>query len=256
MPAAHEKRTIDVRGYQVLVGIGGNGPPLLYLHGFGDHDSWLELHERLARSFTVYVPRHPGFAGTPLPDWFQTAEDLAFHYVDLLSEIGVEHPIVVGSSLGGWIATELAIIRPALPRRLILVGALGLQPKNPPPDIFIMEPDEDLPFLFAAPRDAPAASGDAAEAFVGRWENLIPVARLMWQRPYDAKLPHRLHHVTAPTLVIWRGKDRFLPPSHGEMLAAKIAGARHKQIDGAGHLVALEQPSRLAEAVIAFAAEA
>jgi pimeloyl-ACP methyl ester carboxylesterase len=229
----------------------------LSLHGAVDARRWLEFHDRLAAQFTVYAPTHPGFGGTPLPGWVKETEDVALHYVDLVKSLSLEKPLVVGMSLGGWIATELAVFRSDLISGLILVSALGVRSEQPIPDLFITEPMEAVGYLFADPTKAIAllTQGDPVDGIVRMWEEQAAVARLTWKRPYNLQLRRRLHHVTVPTLVIWGGADRLIAPQHGSMLAHEIDGARLEVFDGAGHMVAIEQPARLAEAIARFAQE-
>jgi pimeloyl-ACP methyl ester carboxylesterase len=246
---------LDVRGTEVPCLVGGAGPPLLWLHGAGGSDTWSPAQERLAATFTVWAPAHPGFAGTPLPGWVRDVHDLAFHYVDLLATAGLERPAVVGISLGGWIATDLAVHRPDLLGPLVLVDAVGLRTDAPMPDLFIMEPAEAMGVLFAGgapPATAAGADGDPVEVIVRMYEEQAASARLMWKRPYDRQLERRLHHITVPTLVVWGGEDRLLPPAHGRRLASLVPGARYAEIAGAGHVVPLEAPERFAELVTDF----
>jgi pimeloyl-ACP methyl ester carboxylesterase len=237
--------TLDVRGTS-----------LLWLHGAGGSDTWSPAQDALAASFTVWAPAHPGFAGTPLPAWVKDVHDLAFDYVDLLDAAGIEQPTVVGVSLGGWIATDLAVHRPDLVRRLVLVDALGLRPATPMPDLFIMEPAEAMAVLFrnGPPGPPPGAAGaDPLDMIVRMYEEQAASARLMWKRPYDPQLEWRLHHATMPTLVIWGGDDALLPPEHGRRLAALLPDARLEVLDGVGHVVPLEAPEAFAHLVADFA---
>lgn len=248
--------SLDVRGTPVPCLVGGDGPPLLWLHGAGGSDTWSAAQEQLAATFTVWAPAHPGFAGTPLPAWVRDVHDVAFHYVDLLAVAGLDHPTVVGISLGGWIATDLAVHRPDLLGSLVLVDAVGLRPETPMPDLFIMEPAEAMDVLFAdgaPPMPAGAENADPIDMIVRMYEEQAASARLMWKRPYDRQLERRLHHITVPTLVVWGSEDRLLPPEHGRRLASLIPGARYEEISGAGHVVPLEAPERFVELVTGFA---
>lgn len=180
--------TLDVRGTEVPCLVSGDGPPLLWLHGAGGSDSWSPAQDALAASFTVWAPAHPGFAGTPLPNWVRDVHDLAFHYVDLIAATGLERPTVVGISLGGWIATDLAVHRPDLVGRLVLVDALGLRPTAPMPDLFIMEPADAMGVLFNGAPPTPPAGADAVDPvdmIVRMYEEQAAAARIMWKRSYD-----------------------------------------------------------------------
>jgi len=257
MAAGFRSQIARANGHEVPVQVGGSGPALLYLHGAGGAGLIGEFERALAESFTVYAPLHPGFGGTPLPDWVKATDDVALHYLDLIQALGIGAPIVVGHSLGGWIATELAVFRPASLERLVLVSAIGVRPEKPMPDLFIMDPPEMLGLLFADPAKAVAllpAQPDT-DFVVRRYEEQAAVARLAWKRPYNSQLRRRLHHITCPTLVVWGDSDRLIPASHGEKILAKeIPGARFRLIERAGHVVPIEAPRALADAIRAFAA--
>jgi pimeloyl-ACP methyl ester carboxylesterase len=234
---------------------GGKGPPLMLLHGPGAAGRWLEFHDRLAQHFTVYAPVHPGFAGTPLPSWVRATEDLALHYVDLIRTLELKKPLVAGLSIGGWIATELAVFRSDLISGLVLVDAIGLRPARPLIDLFIMDPMEAIQYLFADPARAVALmpQAEGVDGIVRMWEEQAAIARLTWARPYNPQLRRRLHHITAPSLVVWGSADCLIPPDHGRMLAREIEDARFELIEDSGHIVALEQPGPLADAIARFA---
>jgi pimeloyl-ACP methyl ester carboxylesterase len=254
---AAQTTQVRVRDYDVLLQSAGSGPPLLLLHGAGGAGMWLDIHARLAEHFTVFAPVQPGFAGTPLPGWVRGADDVALHTLDLVRILGLESPVVVGLSLGGWIATEMAVFRPESIRRLVLVAPIGVKTEKPLPDLFIMEPLEALPYLFADLSKAMALmpAAPTPDAIVRMWEEQAAVARLAWHRPYNPSLPRRLHMIECPTLLVWGGEDRFVSPAHGEMLVREIAGARLEVIPGAGHAVAIEKPEELAQKIVAFAAD-
>src|SRR5262245_37862395 len=99
---------LTVRGTMIQMAISGQGAPLLFLHGAGAAGRWLPFHERLAGHFQVHLPCHPGHGGSPAAEWIEHISDLAFHYLDLLDELGLERVHLVGASFGGWIAAELA----------------------------------------------------------------------------------------------------------------------------------------------------
>lgn len=247
---------LDIQGYRVPVQIGGTGEPLLLLHGAGGAGMWTPFHAALAERFTVYAPAHPGFAGTPLPDWLKSVADLVFHYVDVLEALGLTRVTLAGISLGGWIATEFAVSRPDLVERLILLAPIGVRPDTPMPDLFILEPHEAMSYLFADPNVAAMMRSQAPDAnmIVAMWSEQAAVARLIWKRPYNPQLERRLHHINAPVLLLWGAEDRLVPVAHGRKLQGLIAGSQLEIINGAGHVVPLEKPQELADAIIAFAA--
>ncbi len=249
--------TVRVHDYDVSLQTAGSGPPLLLLHGAGGAGVWLDIHARLAERFTVFAPVQPGFAGTPLPNWLRGADDVALHTFDLMRVLGLDSALLVGFSLGGWIATEMAVLRPRSVGRLVLVAPIGVKTEKPLPDLFIMEPHEAAPYLFADLSKAMALmpAVPSVDVVVRMWEEQAAVARLAWHRPYNPSLFRRLHMIESPTLVVWGSEDRFVAPAHGEMLAREIAGARLEIVPGAGHALAIEKPEELARQIIAFAAE-
>ena len=139
----------------------------------------------------------------------------------------------------------------------MLVAPIGVKTEKPLPDLFIMEPHEAAPYLFADLSKAMALMPAVpnADVVVRMWEEQAAVARLAWHRPYNPSLFRRLHMIESPTLVVWGSEDRFVAPAHGEMLAREIAGARLEIVPGAGHALAIEKPEELARQIIAFAAE-
>ncbi|MGH7332310.1 MAG: alpha/beta fold hydrolase, partial [Candidatus Rokuibacteriota bacterium] len=104
------RHALGVRGTPIEMIMAGAGDPLLFLHGAGGAGRWWPFHERLGRDFTVRVPSHPGHGGAPAADWIEHISDLAFHYLDLLDELGLERVHLVGASFGGWIAAEMATV--------------------------------------------------------------------------------------------------------------------------------------------------
>jgi pimeloyl-ACP methyl ester carboxylesterase len=146
----HKEETIKVRGRNTRLYRGGEGPPLLFLHD-PFCPAWLPLHEKLAASHEVFVPMHPGFAGSEDHfEEFEEMEDLVFHYLDLCAALGLHRPALAGASLGGWIAAEWAMRYSKTLRALILIDALGLRvPEAPAPDILSLDPAASRQAIFA-----------------------------------------------------------------------------------------------------------
>jgi pimeloyl-ACP methyl ester carboxylesterase len=240
---------VTVRGTRIRMLGAGSGPPLLYLHGSGDLGLWTPALAGLAETHSVYRPDHPGFGGSADRDGIDSVHELAFFYLDLLNELGVEEIAVVGASLGGWIAADLATIEPRRVSRLVLVDAAGVRADVPTPDTFTFSPAQLAEVLYhdeelraEAVRQA-ASVEDDPQRFELFLRNRIATAHLGWN-PYmhDPKLPRRLHRITAPTLIMWGGRDRVFPVGYVDRWSELLPKAEVAVIDGAGHLPLVEQP--------------
>jgi pimeloyl-ACP methyl ester carboxylesterase len=145
---------IAVRGRHVRLLRGGSGRPLLYLHDPWDY-TWQPVHDRLAARYDVVFPIHPGFEGTDGLEDVDRMEDLVFHYLDLLEVLRLERPILLGVSLGGWLAAEFAVRYASLLRALVLVDAMGLRVDvAPATDLFQLDPGQVRAAVFADPASA------------------------------------------------------------------------------------------------------
>jgi len=256
----HRSDVLSVAGVRTHLRRGGRGAPLLVLPPELAPSQWFPYLDALATRFQVLAPDHPGFGNSERPDWLDGIDDLVIHYADLLDLLGLERVSIVGTSLGGWIAAELAVAQPQRIERLVLVGAAGLKVDGVDRlDLFFHPIDDTLRHLFHDPARAaqlfPAESG--ADAIVHAYRDATTLARLAWNPYlYNPKLERRLRRVTAPTLIVWGSEDRMLPLPHGEAYARAIPGARLETIPECGHLVPFEQTHRFAEVVLPFLAGA
>lgn len=213
----------------------GAGRPLVYLHsGFGEVGA-LPLFDELAC--------------------------VVFDVRRVLDVLDVERATFVGSSLGGWLATELAVWFPERVEAFVLHDALGLRIEGAPVYDVFGSSQHDV-WARALPHGgdlirhlAPAVDGDDDPDAVRLhlFHALETTARIGWN-PYlhDPKLLARLPLIGAPTLVLWGADDGIVPLAHGEAYAAGIPGARLAVLHSCGHLPALERPAELAAVVAAF----
>jgi pimeloyl-ACP methyl ester carboxylesterase len=247
---------IAMPGGEVTLLRGGDGPPLLFLHG-GGGSGWGPLHEALAGHFDVLAPHHPGFGTSDDFEAYQAVDDLVFHYDDLLDTLGVEAVTVVGVSFGGWLAAELAVLSPARVQQLVLLAPAGLRlPEHPVTDIFLMSPEQRLAAAFHDVSRAPAGGpGLDVDAFMQDFRDMGALARFAWM-PFMAnpKLEGRLHRVRARTLVVAAGEDAVVPRAHAERYAERIAGARLEVVDDVGHALLVERPQPVVDVVTSFLA--
>lgn len=248
---APAEQHVDLAGGRVHLLRGGTGEPLLFLHAAGGAGAWLDFHRLLAGSFDVIAPDHPGFGGSDEFPAVEAIDDLVFHYLDVMDELGLERPHVVGASFGGWIAAELAVTAPQRIASLVLLSPAGLRlPDHPVPDIFLMPPDQLVGTLFQhppAPADPPPATPDI-DAILAAYRDQTALARFCWS-PYlcNPKLERRLHRITAPTLIVAPAHDRLIPVAHARRYAERIPGARFTEIADCGHAMYFERPAEFAD---------
>jgi pimeloyl-ACP methyl ester carboxylesterase len=237
----------------------GGGPPLLFLHGgdyFAQHREFLG---RLARRWRVIAPRHPSFGGSARPDSFRTVHDLAYLYLDLLDQRDLRGVVLVGSSLGGWIALEMCVRCLQRISRVVLIDALGVKfggrEERDITDIYALPSEEVLRRTFFDPaRVAPDYSvlDDEEAASIAR--DRAATALYGW-RPYmhNPALRQWLHRVRVPTLVLWGENDGIVARDYGEKLCRSLPDARFELIREAGHYPQIERPGEVADAVERFA---
>ena len=237
----------------------GAGQPVLLLHGGAGPFSVAGFAARLsAEGYRVIVPVHPGFDGTPRPSGLTTIAGLAAVYASLLRELDLNGVCVIGNSIGGWIAAELALAESeAADRRagsVVLVDAAGLRVDGAPvPDFFALTLDQVAELSYFNPdayRINPAAlPAERAAAMAANRAALLEYAGTAMS---DPGLRERLPKITLPTLVVWGAADRMIPVAHGRAYADGIPGARLRIIANAGHLPQLEAPDELLAAVREF----
>jgi pimeloyl-ACP methyl ester carboxylesterase len=247
---------ISMRGREIRLLRGGDGYPLLFLHDPWTY-GWFPIHDRLAAQYHVVLPIHPGFVGSSGFEELDCMEDLVFHYLDLLAVLGLEQPILVGASLGGWLAAEFAIRYAGMLRALILVDALGLRvPGARTADVFQLDVQQLRAALFAdatAPLahdlvpDTPAR--ESVEAILKARQVL---ARFAWQFPDNPRLASYLYRVKCQTLIIWGERDGVVPVSHGHVYQRAIVDAALAVLPACGHLPHVEQPEVAADTVLNY----
>jgi pimeloyl-ACP methyl ester carboxylesterase len=247
---------ISVRGKQVRLLRGGSGRPLLYLHDPWSY-TWQPVHDRLAARYDVVFPIHPGFEGTDGFEDMDCMEDLVFHYLDLLDVLRLEQPILLGVSLGGWLAAEFAVRYSGLLRALILVDAMGLRVAvAPAADLFQLDPGRVRTALFADPTASLAQAlvpdTPPQESITAMLKARRAFARFAWQFPDNPKLMSYLYRVKIPTLIVWGERDGVVPVPHGRVYQAEIADAEFALVPACGHLPPLEQPEAFTATVLTY----
>ena len=234
----------------------GAGHPVLILHGGAGPQSVDGFAGLLAAEgpAQVLVPTHPGFGGTPRPAGLDSIASLARVYAQMLDDLGLDDVTVVGNSIGGWIAAEIALLASPRVSGVVLVDAAGLVLRDhPAADFFSLTMDQVADLAYYRP-DAFRLDLDHLPDQVKAMMAGNQAALAVYAGPAmaDAGLLGRLAAITVPVLVIWGEADRMIPVEHGEAYAQAIPGAKILLLPEAGHLPQLEAPDRLLAAVRDF----
>jgi pimeloyl-ACP methyl ester carboxylesterase len=246
-------RLPDIGTVAVTVREYGDGQPFLLLHGGGGPDTVTGFGERFAKAHDVrvIVPVHPGFGGTARPEKLASVPGLAELYVALLGELERSDVTVIGNSIGGWIAAEMALLKSPRVSRVILVNAVGIEvPGHPIADFFSLTMDQVFTLSFHNPepfRIDPATLPPSAQAVAAA--NRAALATYAGTAMNDPTLAGRLAHLDLATLVLWGDSDRIVDPDYGRAFAAAIPRARFQLLQDTGHMPQIETPDQLMKAI-------
>jgi pimeloyl-ACP methyl ester carboxylesterase len=251
---------LTIAGIEIEYVDRGRGAPLLYLHGGAGIEADHPFIDLLAKSRRVIAPSHPGFGRSSLPDWIDSVDDMAHVHLELMDRLKFDSADIVGMSLGGWIAAEMATKTPERFPRMALIGPIGV--KTGPtdrldiPDIFAMPESELNQLRFHDPDkyrlDIASISDDALAIMVRNNETLALVA---WE-PYmhNPKLRHRLHRAKMPVLLIRGASDGVVSADYLARYARLFPDAGITTIAAAGHGPQVEQPDATAKTILEFLA--
>lgn len=241
---------VEVDGCRTHLRRGGAGAPLVYLHGASGAPVVMPFMEKLAARFDVLVPEHPGYGLSDEPEWLDNIHDAAYFYLDFLKALDLKDVTVVGSSMGGWIAMEMAVRDTSRIRSLVLVSPAGIaSPGVQPADIFLLPPDEVIKSLFVDQRLAEARLAQPEDIDISL-KNRHTTARLAWEpRLHDPHLGKWLHRIDVPVKIIWGRQDRILPVQIMEELKKLIPQAETFMVENCGHLPQAEKADEFVELV-------
>ncbi|HEY8580788.1 MAG TPA: alpha/beta hydrolase, partial [Beijerinckiaceae bacterium] len=255
--AEHRIYSETVEGVETNIVRGGVGSPLLFLHGANGGGRWLPFMDKLAERFDVIAPEHPGFGRSGTPDWLDNVRDLAQFYHSFLRKLDLKDVTLVGTSLGGWLAAEIAVRDSSRLRALVLACAAGVRIKGVPKgNLFLWTQEELTRNLFHDPAIAErmlAMPVSDEERNIGL-KNRLTTAKLAWSpRLADPDLEKWIHRIAVPTLVLWGREDKLIPVAYADRFAALIPGAQVKIFDGCGHLPHVEATDDYVAAITSFA---
>ncbi len=250
---------IDIRGTQVELFTAGSGAPLLFLHGLDGLEGAAEVIRQLSEQFTVYAPSHPGFGGSQQSEGMNRVDDLGYFYLDLMDELELQQPAMVGANFGGWLAAEILTKEPARASSLTLISPLGLKTADRREqyvaDIFMVAKQE------LAKRMQVGEPGPLQNVMTLPEEQLRRAMRndeamsLYGWTPYmcNPKLAGRLHRITCPTQILWGAEDAIATPAYHEAWAAAMPQADTATIEGAGFRLHADQPAAIAARIASLA---
>lgn len=213
----------------------------------------------LAKERTLLIPDHPGFGQSDTPDWLMGIGDEAYCYLDFIEQLGLNDLDIVGHSLGGWIAAEIAVRNASSIRSLTLIAPAGARLKGTQSaDIFLWSPEEQAANLYHDP-------GMAAEALAAirkaehteiRLKNSYATARLGWQpRFHNPELQRWLHRIKVPVQLVWGEQDKVLPVALAQAWTEALPQARLSTIPRCGHLPHVERPTETLSILQSFLRE-
>lgn len=237
----------------VTIGDRGSGRAVLLLHGGAGPASFADFADLLAArtGARVITPTHPGFGGTSRPEALATIAGLAELYAGVLDTLDLDDVIVIGNSIGGWIATELALRHSPRVGRVALVDAVGINvPGHPVADFFSLTPAQIAEHSYFDPSkavipDLSTLSPAARQIALGNRDALATYGGSM----SDAGLLARLPSIDVPALVLWGEADRIADSDYGRAYAEAIPGAQFVLLKGTGHVPQVETPETLLDAL-------
>jgi pimeloyl-ACP methyl ester carboxylesterase len=247
---------LKTRNGDVLLRRAGKGPTVLFLHGAGGVPGWLPFFDRLSDQFDLLVPDHPGFGRSPSQPWLDDISDLAYFYLDLIDELKLENVHLVGHSMGGWLALELAIRSQQKLKSLALIASVGVRLKGVPvTNIFFLAADQLMNTLYSDPKiiAGELARQPTSEEIDQIVINRTAAARMAWHpRFFNPKLSKWLHRIRVPTQILWGDEDKVVSPLYADELKRLIPHASVTMVKGVGHIPFAEKLDETTAAVSNF----
>jgi len=253
---------VDTRkGTRCRVLEGGSGAPVVFFHGAGGLLGDNPFLDQLAQRYHVFAPEWPGYGESTGEELLEDMLDFALHGWDVIDALGLSRPHLVGHSMGGMIAAEMACLAPRDLDKLVLVAAAGLwMDEHPIPDIFALLPFQLAELLFDDPQKGQALLTGGAdlsdmealkEFYLVSQRRLAMAGKVLFPIP-NRRLSKRLYRLTAPTLILWGAADRLIVPAYAARWQALIPAARVEMVEGAAHMLPYERPEAFLRAVGGF----
>jgi pimeloyl-ACP methyl ester carboxylesterase len=233
----------------------GSGRPYLLLHGGAGPATMMPLAQGLSKSGRVIVPSHPGFNAEPRPEWFATIEDLTLAYLDLIDRLDLKNVVVIGNSVGGWIAAEMGLRNSPRIAGTVLLDAVGIDTGSP--DKKIVDPtglpiEEISKLSFRNPaKYAVRPSSPEAGKMMAENQRALRIYS-MNSSIFQPAVRARLAATRTPTLIIWGENDGIADKEYGRRFADSIPGARFEIVSEAGHFPHIERLDEVLRLVSEF----
>ena len=255
-------RVIETRrGARCRVLEGGSGAPLVFLHGAGGLFAENPFLDLLAGRYHVFAPELPGYGDSTGEELLEDMLDFTLHGWDVVAALGLERPHLVGHSMGGMIAAEMASIAPNDLGRLVLASAAGLWiDAQPIPDLFSLLPFQFAELLFHDPaQGAVLLTGGVdfsdmealKEFYIANSRRMAMAGKILFPVP-NRRVSKRLYRLSAETRVFWGASDKLVPPVYARRWATLIPLATVVVIEGAGHMLPYEQPEAFVASLTDF----
>lgn len=252
----HSLHPDTVGPVEVTVTRQGQGRPYLLLHGGAGPQSMQRFAVLLAETqrADIIMPTHPGFMATPRPESLRSVQGLAALYISLLDDLDVREVTVIGNSVGGWIAAEMALLDSTRIGRIVLMNATGIHvPDHPIADVSAMNIDQILAMSYHNPtafRIDPSTMTPESLAIAAG--NRSTLAIYGGPTSSSSDLRERLSHLAVPTLVLWGESDRIVEPGYGRAYRDAIPNAEFHLLAHTGHMPHIESPDLVLSAVLHF----
>ena len=251
-------RTFNAPRADIHLMEGGSGPDLFFLHGAGGITADNPFLAALAEKYHVYAPLLPGYGESEECENIRTMLDFTLHCHDIMMALGLDKPIVVGHSMGGMIASEMASVMPNDVDKLCLISSAGLWlDEHPIPDVFATMPYELPELMFHDPvagGKMMTAGADFSDPtflqsfLVQNARQLGMAGKILFPIP-ERGLSERLYRLKAKTLLIWGESDKLIGRPYADAFSKAIPGSKLITIPEAGHMVMVEQTAAVVDAI-------
>lgn len=246
-----DEKRVSIRDglYEVRYFSAGQGESLLFLHGSGGL-TWGPFLDQLAENYAVTAPEHPGYGESSGLDHLEDITDLALYAGDFCDAVGIETAHVIGHSLGGMLAAEMAVVQAQYVDRLVICNAIGFWRDDAQVlDYIITPPEELMPAVFHDLESPvvletfkpPETPEEMQDMLYERTKSFMAAGKFAWPIP-DRGLKRRIHRIKAPTLIIWGESDGLVPPVYAEDFKSGIKDSRVVIMKNTAHMPMYEQP--------------